>query len=318
MSTKALFRLLFTALLIFLLGCNKPEEDIPVGNTTPADAIWSDPGVIINEIMFNAPVGGVDYIELKHAGTSPVNLNGLWIASMNEDGSVAKKYKISERSGLLYSGEYKVLTTDRRWLCKTYSCDSTQVIQMNVLPAMNNNSGWIALLDAQNKVLDQLQYTQDMHFVFLPEFKGVALERVDAHLRSDWSGTWHSASYLCNYGTPARKNSQQKNLYTGGQYGFSVRSNLLSPNLDGIDDLMWIDYAFSQAGIVAHLDIYARDGVRVGKLWDGILLGTSGSYVWDGCLNGRRLDPGEYVLVIKYFSLQGSSSQAKIGVSVRW
>lgn len=318
MNTKIFFRLVFTAFLLLIFGCTKFESEFVPASTMPSDVVWKDPGVIFNEILFNPPPGGADYIEIKNAGQSPLNLNTLYFATMNADGSIAKKYKLREQSDILYAGDYRVFSAEKKWVCSYYLCDSSRVVNLKPMPVMNNSSGWIALMDQQNLILDQLTYSETWHFSFLPEYKGVALERVSDYLVSDWQGTWHSASYLCKFGTPTRLNSQRRELEPASRYGFSVRSNQLSPNLDGVEDLLWIDYTFPEPGIVAHLDVYRTDGIRVGKLWDGFLLGTSGYYVWDGCVQGKRLVAGDYILFIKHFSLQGSSSQAKIGIRVRW
>lgn len=318
MSTKAFFRLVFTVFPLIAFGCTKFESEFTSGSTTPSDVFWNDPSIIINEILFNPPPGGSDYIEIKNAGQIPLNVNALYLATMNADGSISKKYRLSEQSDVFFGGDYRVFTADKKWLCNYYSCDSNRVLTLKPMPVMSNSSGWIALVDQQNSILDQLQYTETMHFPFLSEYKGVALERVSDHLVSGWAGTWHSASFLSQFGTPNKINSQHRELEPSNRYGFSIRSKHLSPNFDGVDDLFWIDYAFAKPGIVAHLDVYKTDGNRVGKLWNGILLGTSGHYVWDGCIEEKRIEPGDYILFIKYFGLQGISSQAKIGVRVRW
>lgn len=309
--------LAFTGLYLQMACVSEPEITMNE-DAIPTAVFQQNPGMIINELMFNPPLGGADYIEVKNAGSTSVNLNNVFLCSMNEDGSIAKKYKMSEQSLFLAPGEYRVFTTNKKWVIRTYECDSNRVMGMGSIPTMNNSSGWVALADAQNVFFDQVQYREDMHFSYLNQYKGVALERVDDHFVSDWNGTWHSASFLSGFGTPTKKNSQARNVQKGAGYGVSVRSELLTPNMDGRDDLLWIDYNFPQAGQIAHMDVFRLDGSPMGNLWNGILLGTSGSYAWDGCLQGKRVPCGDYILCVKHFSLQGKSSQAKMLVKVRW
>lgn len=301
-----------------LLACQKVLPEPNMEFRSPAQVEWSPQSVILNELLFNPPAAGVDYVEIRHVGRDPIQLNGLFLASLNEDGSVNKQYALGERSSMIYPNEYRVFTVNKKWLCSYYECDSNAVIQLKTMPVMNNTAGRIALLDQQGNILDELEYSEKMHFSYLPDWKGVALERISHRLVSNWTGTWHSASYSSRFGTPTRTNSQDVELIPGMRYGFFFNTTRLSPNCDGVEDILRIEYAFPQPGFVAHLDVYRADGIQEAKLWDGILLGTVGQVEWDGCLQGRRLPVADYIFSIRYFNLKGESCQVKKEIRIQW
>lgn len=317
MERKVFFIVVVRMVLAGLPSCVHEVPNTNLEATMPTAQQRIPEGLLINELLFNPPPEGVDYIEVFHAGQQPLRIQQCAFASMNEDGSVNKQYPLNDPA-VLNPGEYRVYTVDKRWLCAYYGCDSTKVVQLKTLPVMNNASGRIALLSAEGRVLDQVNYSEKMHFPYLVEVKGVALERVSERLVSDWQGTWHSASHFSRFGTPSKRNSQSISLPMDARKGFRLSADLLSPNNDGLHDVVSITYELPDPGYMAHLEVFRADGRKEIGLWNGVLLGTSGVYVWDGCVQGMRLAPADYILVVRYFNLQGTSCLVKMPLKIRW
>lgn len=318
MKGKILIRL---GLMLPLAVCSC-DFDVPdsarkaiVPDHVPAESS----NILITEIMFNPPSGGADYVELMNIGDLPYNLGPYSLAALDEGGAVLKKYRISDLPYWLMPGQIMVLTTDKKWLCRTYDCDSLKVIQVKTMPPMNNSDGHIALLDPEDRYIQEITYNESMHFPFIKEVKGVSLERLFNNYSVKWEGNWHSASSTCGFASPGQLNSQRmQNQPEDIPLGFSLLSDRISPNADGKDDLLQLRYRFDQSGYIGYIRFCHCDGSVVIDLWSGLLFGTSGILIWDACKDSQRLLPGLYFLHIKYNKLQGKSSQLVVPIRIDW
>ena len=112
--------------------------------------------------------------------------------------------------------------------------------------------------------------------------------------------------HLCMY-----KNSQYR-IDAGAQGEITIDPKVFSPDNDGRDDVMTINYSFPEPGYVTNITIFDAVGRRVKYLQRNALSGIKGYYRWDGLdeLN-QKLPIGIYVIYTEIFNLQGKTKKFK-------
>jgi flagellar hook assembly protein FlgD len=146
--------------------------------------------------------------------------------------------------------------------------------------------------------------------------EGVSLERLNPSLPTADPSNWHSASTASGYGTPTRKNTQAKEQ--GNQLsGISIEPKLFSPNLDGFQDYVQINYLFDQPGTVCNITIYDASGQLVRSLVRSHLCGISGTFRWDGLNQLNQVQyPGIYHIMVEIFNTSGYRKKYRHSVAL--
>ena len=162
-----------------------------------------------------------------------------------------------------------------------------------------------------NDVLDFVSYNEDWHLSVIDNLDGVSLERIDPNGDSNDGFNWHSAAQDIGFGTPGLKNSQYiAALYSGD---FSFTNSTFSPDNDGFEDVLQINYELQKEGLLGHVEIYDDKGRAIKTLFHNMLLGSSGTFTWDGVKNNdQKGSIGVYVMVFEAFSTDGSVFFTKV------
>lgn len=273
--------------------------------------------LLINEILFNPPSDGKDFIEIYNNTAAVINLNELNISSVNALGGWNTSYKVGDGYYNFFPGEYAVLTEDSSFI-KTHwpKADSKKIIQLTNLPSMPDDQGNIALLDKQGNTIDKLMYNEKMHYPFIIDPSGVTLERIEWSSASSDVNNWHSASSSSNYGTPTHENSQHNRTDSTTNF-FSVSSKIISPNNDGIDDNLLIHYRLNQPGYMCTVYLFGLNGQLISTIINSQLLGTSGTMIWNGLDQQQMLPSGQYIVYMEAFHLHAKSIKEKMLIAIR-
>lgn len=128
------------------------------------------------------------------------------------------------------------------------------------------------------------------------------------------TGNWHSASTESGYSTPGYKNSQAENeSVTTPKVTFQPEA--FSPNNDGYNDEYQIHYELEKSGYIGNILIFYASGRFLMHLAKNEILGTSGTFVWNGeDETGQRQALGVYVVVVEIFNEEGKVYRFKDGV----
>jgi hypothetical protein len=276
----------------------------------PADADSLD--IVINEILFNPKPNGYDYVEIYNRSNKVLDANKLFIANKNTAGAVANVKKMSEQPCLIFPNDFITLTENSTWVKNNYAvANADWMIDIPAMPSFNDDEGNVILLNFQGKTIDALNYKDDWHFKLIDNEEGISLERINYTALTQSADSWHSASTTSGYGTPTAKNSQlSNNSFGNGQISLSPKT--FSPDNDGVDDVLQMQYSFTERGNLANVIIYDAAGVPVRNLRRNDLLGFDGKWVWDG-LNekGEKLPTGIYVIWTEVFNTKGDRKQYK-------
>jgi hypothetical protein len=266
----------------------------------------ADSDIVFNEILFNPPPLGYDYIELFNRSQKIIRCSELFIAGRDEAGNLKDPSNLVGEERAFFPGEYLAITENPEWVLKNYPVSPpAQVLEMNNLPSMPDDFGKMVLLNRSGELLDELDYDHHWHSPLLSDESGVALERIHADLPTNQSSNWTSASATCGYGTPGYKNSEFVNLPALADQ-ISIDPNIFSPDMDGYQDFCFINYQFSDAGFVGSIAVYNINGLLVRQLVNNVLWGSSGSFRWDG-LNDQLhpLPMGHYIIYCNLFLPDG-------------
>lgn len=287
-----------------------------VGNTANLSASFSLPeqglsgDVVINEVLFNPYTGGSDFVEIYNNSSKYINLQNWELANFDND-SISNRKVITTEPFILLPNQFTVLTKDAANIKMEYiNAKEDRMLQMETLPTYNNSDGHVYLLNNLNQSVDNFKYNEDMHFALLNDVKGVSLERIDYNRPSNDNTNWHSAAEDVGFATPGYENSQfQKVEITDG---ISISPETFSPDNDGVDDVLNISYQFAEAGYVANIVIYDAKGRLIKNLLLNELLGTKGTFSWDGINeNNEKAAIGIYVIYFEAFKLNGETKKFK-------
>ncbi len=279
-----------------------------VGLSEVADSL----DIVINEILFDPPSNGSDYVEIYNRSNKIINLQQTYIANRNTRDTISSITQLSAEPYLLFPQDFMVITEDIEWVKNTFLTKNPGAFApVTSMPSFSDDEGDVIILNAQGEITDELKYKDDWHFKLLDNKEDVALERIDYNAPTQQESNWHSAATSVQYGTPTYQNSQFK-INDAVQGEIKLSSEIVSPDNDGQDDFATIDYNFSEAGYVAIITIFDASGRPVRYLQRNALCGTTGSFRWDGLgEKNQQLATGVYVVLTEVFNLGGKKKQFK-------
>ncbi len=273
--------------------------------------------VVINEILFDATRDKGEYIELVNRSDKVIALEQLAITYQKTNVSVSQTVHL--HGGLLFPHTYIAYSAAPTVVQDAFYTPYPQhILALADFPHLSAAQGELVLHVKQSvdSVIDQMHYHEDMHYSLLNSTKGVALENIDYHLTP---ARWHSAASTVGFGTPAYQNSQYQyhKMNDEDKKAFSVQRRIFSPDNDGVDDILRIQYKMPDAAYRMSAKVFTADGVLVKQLYDAELLGTEGEIYWDGTTeDNNKANVGVYVVLFEYFNLQGNKYTEKMTVVV--
>ena len=277
--------------------------------------------ILINEILFDPIAPGVDYVELYNPSGKTFDLSELKLGVIRESfpnpaDTVLKT--ITDDSRLLLPGNYLLLSTDGFTVCRQYDCDPGNCFDMESFPSYANSGGVALLMSRQGVVVDQMEFSEQLHYPLLKETKGVALERVSWNVPSDQPDNWHSAAEAVHFGTPGYRNSMMGNPTEPSEASpIEVHPQVFSPDGDGFDDHCLITYRLDAPGCTMNAYVFSVGGQLVRHLVRGELVADEGCFVWNGLdARGQRVPMGIYVVVTEVFDLEGRVRSYRNAVAV--
>lgn len=264
--------------------------------------------VVINEVLFNPRSAGYDFVEFYNRSDKIVSLRNWSIANAD----ISYKSKISSEPIILFPGAYRVVCENPENILWEYPRSiEDNLIKVQKLPSFNNDEGEVSLLNEKSDVIDHLVYSEKMHFALLDNVKGISLERINPHIASSEVANYTSAAASEGYATPGYQNSQffQSSNFHGS---LNIEPKVFSPDNDGHEDILHINYQFSSNDNVASVNIYDKKGRKIKTLCNNELLGKKGSLQWDGISDeGEKAKLGIYVIHFESFNLLGEKQEIK-------
>ncbi len=282
----------------------------------PEDAQQGD--VIINELLFNPRPFGVDFIEIHNQSKKFINLKNWQIGNFESGGPTNLKVVTTEDL-LLPPSEILAFTTDAATIRSHYPKSSQgNVVNISALPSFPDNEGSASLLNESNVLIDNFQYNQSYHSVFLRDKEGVSLERIYPEGDSMDPNNWKSAASTEGFATPGYANSNAGNVNTVlGEV--KIEPEIFVP-VYGQPDFTEIRYTFDQGGRVANIKILDQQGREIKQLANNQTLAIEGFFRWDGDRDdGTKASPGFYLVWFELFDNTGivETYRKRVVIAVR-
>lgn len=269
--------------------------------------------LLISELLANPKPGGVDFLEIYNRSGKTIDLAGVSVARVNSSGVVGAAQAVSERRLLISPGEYKVLTRQPEVVKQQYPhADLSTFVEMAKLPDFNNDVGGVVIYSLTT-MIDSLFYMPDIWSPFLTSNHGVSLERRDFSKGIARNDNFLSAAIAVGGATPGYQNSQFVDTPVGNVVFLTSRT--FSPDNDGFEDELAINYRVAESGYMANIDIYTDKGRLVRKLLRNQSIPTEGVIYWDGLSDANtQLPIGVYIAVIEFYNTLGVRKVYREGI----
>lgn len=261
-------------------------------------ASYGQTGLKISELLYQPRSGEAEYVELYNDSATEIDLAGYHIVRVLHD-TLATHYPLPSFS--VAPHDYVVLTKDVASVVANYDVRYVSKLVGCNIPTYPNGGGSVVLATADSVVVERFDYDPDMHSPMLRDEVGVSLERRSFARDVNEADNWFSASSVAGYGTPGYANSQSAEWLVP-ETAFDFSSELLSPDGDGYQDFLVIEYRMERADLVADAAVYDAGGRQVAQLMNAALLGSHGTLVWDG----RGVPPGRYLVRIVVYDRGGT------------
>lgn len=288
--------------------------------------------LVFNEIMFD-PLDSdfdqipnqSDYLELFNRRSFAISLEGIFLHDRpDENSEIRAMAPISSQSkwipgnglALIYPENGPVAVDSSRIgrffsLPKSITPHTLQIDRSTLSLPLSGRE--IYLSDSLNSVIDRVHYNEQWHNPNLIDTKGIALERINPEGETASESNWGSSTVPAG-GTPGLVNSlfQTPEALTE-MNTLEVTPNPFSPDADGHEDRLFINYLFEDPNYMLRVRIFDRNGRHVRSLAHSHHAGFEGSLTWDGRHdNGITGRIGIYIVHIEAFnSSTGDKKQFK-------
>ncbi len=269
--------------------------------------------ILFNELLFNSLPGDPDYVELYNASAKIIDVSRLELVSVNmSSGDTSQIYPVSDLPQCLLPGEYYAITTDMKKVeLRYFSGNPDFLSEVASLPSMPDDKGHLILFSRELVKIDEVSYSEKMHSSLLAGYDGVALEKISPGKESEDPGNWHSASGSSGWGTPGARNSVYSEMPPTLDM-VSLSSTKITPNDDGIEDMLLINFNLTGNSNIVSVTIYDESGNYVRRIAENIYAGPEASLVWDGVADdGSMVDTGIYIVFISMFDDSGKTHKWK-------
>lgn len=237
--------------------------------------------IVINEIVPAPYSEGSSYVEIFNKSGKWLDLQSIQLARY--DGHVFDARRIIDSSFLLEPDAFLVFTPHPDRISRDYPHCNAQCLFPVGLPSLPNESGGIAVLDAQGTLLDSMMYASSFHSPFIQNTRGVALERVSPKTESLLPTNWRSATSLVGWGTPGLTNSNLVQ-FIDSEKSFVLNPEVFSPNRF---QLLEAHFEFDRPGGRGEFRVSEITGAEIYS--ESQTLTKRGCFTWDG-----RSKRGEY------------------------
>jgi hypothetical protein len=257
-------------------------------------------------------------VEIFNRSDKNFDLNELFIANRKRTTlELDENYRASELPWYLLPNSFAVLTVDPSLVEQFYYvANPNAIIRLPRMPGYPNDNGYVVLQTEQGMVIDEFAYSDKMQNTLLADVKGVSLERIHPDMSTIDASSWQSAAQTAGFATPTAQNSQFTEPTASGDE-FTLSHQVFSPDGDGFEDFVMINYELPESGYLANIMVFDSRGRRIKWLAANVTLGTSGNITWNGTTDaGSRATMGAYVIYIEAFDLRGHVKRLKKTVVV--
>lgn len=284
--------------------------------------------LVINEIMFlpiqsadDLQAGQGEYVELLNTRRHALSLEGLLLHDApDENGGIRLFQPVSSTAKWVSPGETVLVYADpapvfsQSRIAAFFDMDTTPReailrVDRSSLGLATEDAVYIA--DSTGGTIDSVHYSETWHNPNLADSRGIALERISPGIAGNSAENWGSSVHPKG-GTPGTQNTlYQERPEQPTETGITFSPNPFSPDGDGYEDNLVINYKLGQSDYLLRVHIFDRYGRHIKELADGKPAGFTGSLTWDGRRDdGRRNRIGIYIIVFEAYDSASGRNKA--------
>ena len=270
--------------------------------------------VVINEILFNPISGGYTFVEMFNRSQKAVLASDLQLSLRSANDVLSTPVALTDEPFLLLPDQYLVVSRNPDAVMQQFGATNRSAfLQMPRMPSLTKESGKVVLLNKSLDVIDEVHYNSKQHADFLNTGSGVSLERINPDRNSLDPGNWHTAAQTVGFGTPSRQNSQFMASIEITSNELSLNPEVFSPDNDGVDDILNINYRFDTPSLTGEVIIFDSAGRKIRHLVHQKILAVEGTITWDGSNDsGRKSETGVYIVYFQAYNNEGVLKVFKI------
>ena len=271
---------------------------------------------VLSEIMYDPLAGQGRWVELYNRSDKLLTLEGLLLAEADARGEVVETFVLS-RGGLVPPGGYLVAAADPSSLLTQYPGADARAVVGAEVPTLGEE-GCLLLADAVAEERHFLVcYEASWHNRAFAKTDGVSLERIDLGAPADDGDNWTSAASTAGFGTPTQPNSQARREGPRSEAALALQRERFSPDGDGFEDLLAVDYAFDAPGTLVTFEVVDLQGQSLYRPAEQDAVARRGVWTWDGVTDERGVvGVGTYVLRVEYWTEDNVAERVYLPFSV--
>ncbi|MCB0487678.1 MAG: lamin tail domain-containing protein [Cyclobacteriaceae bacterium] len=288
---------------VFDCSGNEIDESNKLEFALPENSVSGD--VIINEVLFNPRPNGVDFIEVYNRSDKFINLKN-WIAGNIEEDEIVNNKPLFLNDYVLKPASYLLFTSDPINIKSNYPQGREENFIVASLPSLPDNEGSIAIVNEQGTIVDSFGYSDDFHNDLVKDPEGISLERISFDASTQDDSNWTSASSVSGFATPGFQNSSFRIPGQTEIGDIQVDPEIFSPN-SGFSEFTQIHFNLDNTGYTSNVKIFDQQGRLIRTIANNQILGTTGSFRWEGEQeDGTRARAGYYLVWFEIFDSSGT------------
>lgn len=266
----------------------------------------------INEILYNAFSGGVDFVELYNTTKEYIALENTHLIYIDPKGK--EQHMFIKNNQLIYPEGYMVLTGDTAIVKRQYPDTYVEnCIQIAGFISLGDDGGTLTLTNKDSDTLDKIVFNDALQNPLNRNDEGISLEKIDTYKTYFTRANWTSSAMGA---TPGYTNSQNLLVETDEAKLFYCRPCHVTTDLNGTNDYALLYLNPGVTGAFASVSIYNLAGELVDNVCVNQLLGTENIFQWNGSHHSYKfLSDGIYIAVAEWWFPDGKTSTAKIALS---
>lgn len=269
--------------------------------------------IVFNEIMYEPESGNAEFVELLNNSSDSIDI-AEW-KLMDQPGTSGSRtiIPLSLLTTVIPPGGFILVASDSSIFHQRPFLVGRPVI-INSSLSLNNGGEDIVLSDLTNTVIDSVHYFPAWHLdnVRTP---GRSLERIDPAGASTDNRNW-SSSVAQTGSSPMQINSIFTKR-TAPAKTLSLSPNPFSPDRDGFEDFLSINYALPTNSSIIRIKIFDVTGRLIRHLVLGEPSPATGSILWNGNDDdGNSVRIGMYIILFEALDNFGGTAMVMKDVAV--
>ena len=253
--------------------------------------------IVLNEFMKYPDDSQCEWVEVVNISENSLNLGDFSITDSNKD------ILIPFPGIVLQPNDFFVIA-ENDLIYDFFNVISEKIYVNGSLPALNNNTDCIYILDKLNSTVDSILYSE------FDDDYGISIEKINPEFNSSMLSNW---VYSVSTATPTVKNSVFQDPYDdNNSNNFSLYPKTVTPNDDGNNDNLIISYDFDSAYIYLTIKIYNIKGQQVAIPANSLYTSSKNDYAWNCKDNkGITVNTGAYVCFLNVKNSDGKIIRLK-------